>query len=440
MDMVLDPSSRNRSLAWRLFLSVLVLALGALGARLEAAPQSDSFHQFMDTSNRIFAGQGDSFLLYTQLRQQYASLPEEQRRQAGQIISMVDAMYGRYVDASAHFHETFPGFGEMLECLPDGMPKDAKSALIGLASHSRVLIFNESHSMVGTRAFLIEMLPSLRKLGYNKLALEALYPSHNEPAVEERLMKRGYPLDSSKEGFYLREPVYGELIRTALKQGFTLVQYESEATATEVREADQARVLARQIQGSPKEKMIVLAGYSHAWKSGGWMAERLNRALSGGVASIDQTSGLGGCKKSRGQSSEPIVLEYPSGQLWASRDDVDVTLIRNTPNDRDNNASWLSLGKLRRRILMPENLCGTHRPCLLEAISHREETSAVPADRYVLFGQAERPYLFLEPGEYLLRIRTVDTEKSHELFVHPSGDFSITSTSSDMSSTSPRFQ
>jgi hypothetical protein len=385
-----------------------------------AVPAANRLQQFMSTSNAIFTGSEDSFLLYVKLRQQYLLLDGQQRRQAGQILSMIDAMFGRYKDASIHFRESFPGFVNALTCPPGGVVENAKSVVRQFASRSRVLIFNESHSEIATRAFLIEVLPLLRKAGYRKLALEAIYPSVGEPGASEAIMSRGFPVDSSKEGFYLREPVYGELVRTALRLGFELVEYESEATAREEREEDQASTLARAMLGSPNEKMVVLAGYSHAWKSGGWMAERLNRKLVSGVISVDQVSGLAGCVGGHNSFPKSVAITI-YGHAWSSRSDVDVTLLRNVDNDRRDSKSWLRLGGIRRQVILQDGLCQNRRPCLLEAVLDKEAADAVPVDRVVLTKTVERPVLFISPGAYQLHVRSLDSGMRYKLFVYKDG-------------------
>jgi len=403
--------------------ALLFLVLCGPSARA-AVPAVDRLQQFMSASDAIFTGAGDSFLLYVKLRQQYLLLDKQQRRQAGQILSMIDAMFGRYNDASVHFQDSFPGFVSALTCPPGGVAESAKSVLRKFASRSRVLIFNESHSEISTRAFLIEVLPLLKEAGYSKLALEAIYPSGINPGASEAIMSRGFPVDSSKEGFYLREPVYGELVRTALQLGFKLVEYESEATAREEREKDQASTLARALLGSPNEKMVVLAGYSHAWKSGGWMAERLNRKLVSGVVSVDQVSGLAGCVGGHSKFSKPVAITI-YGHVWSSRSDVDVTLLKNNDNDRSDRKSWLRLGGIRKQVVLQDRLCQSRRPCLLEAVLDTEASDAVPVDRIVLMRIVERPVLFLSPGAYHLHVRSVDRGVSYRLFVYKDGSSKV---------------
>jgi hypothetical protein len=135
---------------------------------------------------------------------------------------------------------------------------DAKSAILQQARVNKVLFFNESHVDVRTRAFLITLLPQLKQLGYNKLALEALF---KEPDT-------AYP--NSSTGYYTREPTYGLLLRKALEYGYTLVRYEDTTrvyTSFSQRDRAQARNLLNGINAkSDTGKTIVLAGHGHIYK------------------------------------------------------------------------------------------------------------------------------------------------------------------------------
>ena len=135
---------------------------------------------------------------------------------------------------------------------------DAKSVILQQARVNKVLFFNESHVDVRTRAFLITLLPQLKQLGYNKLALEALF----------KMPDTGYPVSST--GYYTKEPTFGLLLRKALEYGYTLVPYEDTTTAPvsfNQRDATQARNLLTAITAkSDTGKTIVLAGHGHIYK------------------------------------------------------------------------------------------------------------------------------------------------------------------------------
>ncbi|MBO9201412.1 MULTISPECIES: TraB/GumN family protein [Niastella] len=139
------------------------------------------------------------------------------------------------------------------------LPADAKSVILEQAARNKVLFFNEWHVDVQTRAFLITLLPELKKLGYNKLALEALFTK----------VDKGYP--DANTGFYTKEPIFGLLIRKALAYGYTLIPYEDTTKGNNTfnyRDSMQANNLVNALSATNDTgKTIVLAGYSHIYKS-----------------------------------------------------------------------------------------------------------------------------------------------------------------------------
>lgn len=166
---------------------------------------------------------------------------------------------------------------------------DAVDAIAGLAEHRRVVMINEAHHDAHTRLLTLALLPRLRELGYTHLAIEALVEDN------DALHQRGYPVVGSGTE-YLREPVYGEIVREALRLGYVLVPYDPESRSTQDRESEQARTLFRKVlQGHPEAKLLVHGGYAHIDKAPGRlgtvlpMAAQLH-ALSGlDILSVDQT-------------------------------------------------------------------------------------------------------------------------------------------------------
>lgn len=165
---------------------------------------------------------------------------------------------------------------------------DALDTIVDLAAHRRVVMVNEAHHDAHTRLLTLALLPRLRAIGYTHLALEAL----SEDAGSVR--QRGYPTATSGSE-YLREPVYGEIVREAMRLGYVLVAYDPQGQHAQERETQQARTLyERVLAGNPRAKLLVHAGYAHIDKAPGRlgsivpMAAHLH-ALSGlDILSIDQ--------------------------------------------------------------------------------------------------------------------------------------------------------
>ncbi|HLP95514.1 MAG TPA: hypothetical protein VK168_15835 [Saprospiraceae bacterium] len=159
----------------------------------------------------------------------------------------------------------------------------------------RVIMLNEAHSRGQSRSFLRDLLPKLYQKGFRSIAVEAL-------GYEDTLLNiRKYPIQST--GYYVREPVFGQLIREALTLGFDLVPYEEKDGAYDsnksyeenqnVREQAQADNIAAYLKQHPETKMIVWAGHGHIEKytDNKWvkMAQRLCLAVGRDIPSIECT-------------------------------------------------------------------------------------------------------------------------------------------------------
>src|SRR4029450_7978201 len=92
---------------------------------------------------------------------------------------------------------------------------------------------------------------------------------------DKTLQTRGYP--TLKTGGYTAEPVYADLVRTALSLGYKVTPYECEDSpypqndnpieAMNVREQGQAKNLKERIlDNDSNAKIIVHAGFSHIYK------------------------------------------------------------------------------------------------------------------------------------------------------------------------------
>ncbi|HEV2539705.1 MAG TPA: hypothetical protein VGU03_08350 [Frateuria sp.] len=166
---------------------------------------------------------------------------------------------------------------------------DAVEAIAGLAAPHRVVMVNEAHHDAHTRLLTLELLPRLRALGFTHLAIEALIEDGDS------LRKRGYPVAASGTE-YLREPVYGQIVREALRLGYVLVPYDPAQSSPQQREQSQARTLYEKVlSGDPQAKLLVHAGYAHIDKAPGRlgsvqpMAEHLHRLSGLDILSVDMT-------------------------------------------------------------------------------------------------------------------------------------------------------
>jgi len=394
----------------------LFIALLSIAASCYAGSSPSDFPSFMNTAKTVFTGKGDDFTMYAVLHAEYQTLPPADRKQAGQFLSMIDAMFGRYDDAGRHYADSFPAKAP-IECpSPPFQKTPIEDSIAAIAGNSRVLLVNESHSNVETRASIIRALPALRRAGYTHVAMEALNPASPDAITQGSGATGGdYLHDNVKAGFYLREPVYAQMVEEAHRLGYGLVAYESERTWDDQREAQQAANLKRWLDANPGARVVVVAGYSHIWKSDGWMAERLAASGVKSTVAVDQIDGLRGCRGPENQRT-PVLWMTRQQHAWSSQPArVDATVTWRPGRDRGGVSSWLTLGGRRMAVSIPQP-CQGKRPCLLEA-RHVGADGRVPEDRLVLFRVVENAVLYLSPGKYVVLARTSDETKRTTLEV-----------------------
>jgi hypothetical protein len=334
-----------------------------------------------------------------------------------QVMAGLAATMGAYEQAESLYPNPI---GEVRPSGPLLAPEnyvavDAADEIVALAHDRRIVMVNEAHHLAQTRLLTLELLPKLRRLGFTHFAAEAI------DAHDEALASRGYPND--KTGSYVQEPIFGEIVRTALRLGFVVVPYESLRTDADPdrRENDQARhIVDRVFARSPNARLFVEAGYSHIHKRADQfftepLAQRLAQRTHYTPLCVDQTVMRAAAGKESGNYTHlidvfhitaPTVLVARDTQLsWSTSPALfDVSVILPPPHDVDGRPDWLTLGGTRLPIHV--TVPSTTRPYLVEARYAAENDDAVPADRELIDHAAAFPTLYLKPGDY--RLRAVD--------------------------------
>lgn len=139
-------------------------------------------------------------------------------------------------------------------------PVNAIEYIINRSKTEQIIIINEAHHQPHHRVFTTELLQGLYDQGYRYLGAETI--SEGDTALN----KRKYPLLNT--GVYTQEPMYGDLIRTALKIGFFVFPYETtkfvtDSTAGKQREIEQAKNIKKILDKDPKAKILIHCGYDH---------------------------------------------------------------------------------------------------------------------------------------------------------------------------------
>lgn len=229
----------------------------------------------------------------------------------------------------------------------------AKDYIIEQSNKNKVIIINELHHNATHRVFIESLLQNLFDNGYKNLCLEAL---NNGVEEDSLLNKRKYPIQST--GYYIKNPQFGSLIRTALKIGYKLFPYETtQNIGGESREINQANNLAKIIEDNFSDKFIVHCGSGHALEGevyfyGGFaLAERLHKLTGLNPLTVDQVYYS---EKSKGAYRSPIFkalktenpsvlidnndnpFAYKKGNSW-----MDIVVFHPNARYTDNRPNWL---------------------------------------------------------------------------------------------------
>jgi len=291
-------------------------------------------------------------------------------------------------------------------------PVDALRYLADAASRTQVVMINEAHHVPQHRAFTLRLLAELRRRGYRYFAAETL------SSADEGLARRGYP--TAATGPYIGEPLYGDLVRTALRLGYTVVPYEASPGDPD-RERAQAEHLARRIlDHDPHARILVHAGYNHVNENGTLaghapmaaqfrqltgidpltvdqtvMSERADHALEHPLYAL-ATGPLG--------IRAPTVFVDAAGHGWTAQPGTrDLTVFHPRTVVRDGRPDWMRLEGARRPAAIPAGVCGAAPRCLVRARAAAEGEDAVPVDQVEISGTHTPPALLLPPGDYVVR-------------------------------------
>ncbi|GGA79228.1 hypothetical protein GCM10011521_16840 [Arenimonas soli] len=351
----------------------------------------------------------------------------------GQLQAQRASLVGDYDYAHANYFGGIPKADAARLGLTGLYP--ALPALARLVEGRNVVMFNETHGHSNQRAANFMFVRELRKLGFTHLALETLaytrttdHPCASSVITDDQLHSRGYA--TSKTGYYTDDPVFGELVRMALAEGYTLVAYEHgfPDPQSPAREQEQARNIACVFEGSPDARIVVIGGGAHISKAPddrrppGMMGMRLAAMLETEPLAISNAvSRLEGF--SPGRANQGYVTPSQDGELAGqpyfadnrggaiTRRGYDRTAFIPLPEDRSADAGWLRLGGWRVPAPQVPLTC-ERAPCLLEARRVGEDPEAVPGDRCVIEAAGQSCQLFLAPGDYEATLLDADSQRS----------------------------
>ncbi|HVG28235.1 MAG TPA: hypothetical protein VM864_00805 [Pyrinomonadaceae bacterium] len=381
---------------------------------------------------------GDYLGLLLDMRRNEAGYRADERQRGGflELMSVINSQVGNYAEAHAYLDEFMSaqqGRDKDVDRAPfDGYePRDAVEAIRAAAGSHQVVMINQEHDTPMHRAFTTRLLPVLYARGFRYFAAETLA----EDAAE--LQRRGYP--TLKTGFYTADPVYADLVRTAIRLGFKVVAYEymprdcqnppdKPDFCQNERERGQASNLNERIfRADPKAKVLIHVGYGHnseaARRGGGKLMAGYFKEFTGiDPLTVDQTvmsehsapdyeHPLYLYATSRGLVPRPVVFRNARGELFAAQKGArDITLFQPRSVYENGRPTWLGLDGARKPHRLPRDVCAQAARCLVSARAAGESADAAPVDRLEVSAAAAAPppALLLPRGEFV--VEAVDAE------------------------------
>ncbi|WP_372367345.1 hypothetical protein [Candidatus Uabimicrobium sp. HlEnr_7] len=346
---------------------------------------------------------------------------QEQRYLLSQHKSSYTQLLGVYFSYIGHYQKALEYFdNNKKEQKPQAIDLDkyqvldAAKAICEVASTKNVIFINEAHHIPQHRVLPIMLLKKLYKQGFRYFAAETLNQY-------DKMEERGYPVFSS--GYYTQEPLYGDLVRTAIKLGYKVVAYEHMGPrGQKQRDEGQARNLYERIfKSDPNAKVLVHAGYAHIYEKETpyWspMAKYFREISGIDPFTIDQTK-MSECSKisienpyfqwiqNKIAPQKAIVLRTAKNTFWVNKEEFyDCQVFHPRSKYKKNRPQWLSLGGQRKEVIIPIEDVKT-LPILIQALDFSEEEQTknlpIPIDQIAIW-KKQQICLYLPKGKFLIR-------------------------------------
>jgi hypothetical protein len=385
--------------------------------------------------------QGDYLGAYLELKKhetEYKASPQFVRNFL-QLMSIIASQVGEYSAANSYLDDFFSRQLKPQKDL-ESSPIDnyerrgAIDAIASAAEKQQVIMINEEHDTPMHRAFTTRLLPILYAKGFRYLAAETISDDDTE------LNKRGYP--TQKTGFYTADPVYGDMIRTALRLGFKIVPYEHMRVdcknpddnpdfCQDERERGQAQNLYdRILKNEPNAKILVHVGRGHnqeanfeTWAMMAWHFKQISKIdpFTIGQMHLSERSRpenefpLYRYAAAKWKFAEPSVFQSKDGKLW-SEPANDLTIFHPRAIYKDGRPAWLEMGgarkslrlygKVENSVAMPF-LPQTGGTFLVQIFAANEPNEAIPVDQIIVTDAKKAPVLML-PTKGDFRVRAID--------------------------------
>ncbi len=341
-----------------------------------------------------------------------------------QMRAQAEARIGNDAGAMAFFDRLLPLSTQTIVFPPGVRAVPALDVLAAAADTARVIMVNEQHHVSASRLLTLRLLPILWAKGFRYLAAEAL------AVADTGLGRRGYAIERVT-GYYTDDPVFGEIIRQALRIGYHVVPYDAEESQEDSTDGLKPQLRRDSIEAlnlydrifreEPNAKVLVHAGIAH-------IKESVTASWSPMAAYFRKLSGIDPVTADQTTLSEhsapeyehpayraaiaagllrdvPVVLVDSAGAPYLpARFGADLEILNPRTTHDHGRPMWMALFGTRVGVDVRVAEC-VARPCVAEAGLASEPDSAVALDRAELSAGAVRLFV---PARQRVRVRVTD--------------------------------
>lgn len=323
--------------------------------------------------------------------------PPEERSSAGTVGQDL-ATAGRedLVQVSA-------AFAKRTMCKPlvkDGKPVEPLAYIAEAARGASVTMINEDHAGPLTRYFISQVARRLRAEGYSAYGAETFTPQVSYEAVTPPI---------AREGYYLREPIYGRLVRQLRTEGYHLFPYEfiplddpkaPPMVQAAEREVGEAANLLRQVRSEKGAKVLVHVGHGHLTEYSAPGATRQMGQVFAEASNINPLT----IETTRFESPDSSFVVCDPQDFAGKPVSVDIRIGVPKLTYERGRVKWRhDAGD--RFVDIPASLQRPGQIAVFEARPAGERTDSTPMDRLLLKPGENLP-LLLPPGRYDLSVWT----------------------------------
>ena len=332
---------------------------------------------------------------------------------------------------------------DSLEFISNYKAVDATDYIIKRVKDKKVVMINENHYMPQQRAYFIMLLKKLYDQGFRYLGMEALQE-------DSMLNKRGYPIlnFNGYDGWFLYEPVMGNVVRESIKIGFNVFHYEMDNNEVVIpynpeyrtnfdyghgleREIRQAFNIMKIFKVDTGAKVVILAGLGHIttdlndFGMGFFLRRFLGPGNKNRPLAIDQTVMMEKSDPSMENMyylltniEKPIVFIDEKKNSFINEyksDQIDIQIFHPHTKYIEERPDWLYLLD-RVPYYIDSKKYKIKYPVIVKAYCKGEDIEkAVPFDVIQLNDKKEKKPLLLKKGIYIIELITATQSEQTEI-------------------------